>query len=163
MEEQMMHQEPSAMDESMAAEIDRRVREEIARARTQWEADMAQADVERERLASMTEDERARYALSRREAALAEREKLLVERELRAMAAEQLAGRGLPRELADVLPCDAEDRCLAAIDTLEHAFRAAVQSAVDQRLRGRIPAAGSARRVDMENMTDEEYYRANVK
>ena len=95
--------EQVGMDEAVAAEIERRVREEVQRARAEWEAEQAQADAERERVAGMSDDERERYALSRREAALDERERMIAERELRAMALEQLSPRGLPRELAEAL------------------------------------------------------------
>lgn len=163
MEEQMIQQETSGMDERMAEEIDRRVREEVARARAAWEAEAAQAEAERDRVAAMNEDERAKYALSRREAAIAEREKRLMERELRAMALERLAERGLPAELADALPYDGEERCMGALDAIEQAFRHAVQEAVEQRLRGKTPSMGGAIRMDADALSDEEYYRLNAK
>ena len=90
MNEQEKPMEQVGMDEAVAAEIERRVREEVQRARAEWEAEQAQADAERERVAGMSDDERERYALSRREAALDERERMIAERELRAMALEQL-------------------------------------------------------------------------
>lgn len=163
MEEQMVQQETSGMDEAMAEEIDRRVREEVARAREEWEAAAAQAEAERDRMAAMNEDERAKYALNRREAAIAEREKRLMERELRAAALERLAERGLPRELADALPYDSEERCMNGLDALEQAFRRAVQDAVDQRLRGRAPSMGGAVRMDADALSDDEYYRMNAR
>ena len=89
MNEQEKPMEQVGMDEAVAAEIERRVREEVQRARAEWEAEQAQADAERERVAGMSDDERERYALSRREAALDERERMIAERELRAMALEQ--------------------------------------------------------------------------
>lgn len=144
--------------EANAAEIERRVREEVQRVHAQWE----QADADRERLAAMTEEEKSRYQLSRREAALDEREKLLVERELRAMALEQLAERNLPRELADALPYDSEERCLKGLDALEQAFRRAVQEGVDERLRGKAPKLGGVHN-DAEGMSDAEYYRLNLR
>lgn len=162
MEEQVLQQEPTTMNETMAAEIDRRVREQVDRARTEWETASAQADEERERMAAMSEDERLRYALSRREAALAERERQLMERELRAMALERLAERGLPRELADALPYDSEEHCLSGLEALEQSFRRAVQDAVDSRLRGRVPSVGGMRRMDTDAMSDAEYYRMNA-
>lgn len=163
MEEQMIQQETSGMDERMAEEIDRRVREEVARARAAWEAEAAQAEAERDRVAAMNEDERAKYALSRREAAIAEREKRLMERELRAMALERLAERGLPAELADALPYDGEERCMGALDAIEQGFRRAVQEAVEQRLRGKTPSMGGVIRMDADALSDEEYYRLNAK
>ena len=153
---------PSALDETTAAEIDRRVSEAIERARAQWEADRAQAEAERQRLEGMSQEERAGYEASRREAELAERERKVMERELRAMALEKLADRGLPRELADALPYASEAACLAGIDRLERVFRQAVQASVDERLRGVVPASGTSRRVDADSLSDAEYYRLNT-
>lgn len=163
MDELKLHEETSGMDEATAAEIDRRVREEVNRARIEWEQASAQADAERERMANMNDEERARYAISRREEALEAREKQLMERELRAMALERLAQRGLPRELADALCYESEQRCLDALDALEQAFRRAVQEAVDARLRGRAPCVGGMQTQDPDDMSDADYYRLGAK
>ena len=141
MNEQEKPMEQVGMDEAVAAEIERRVREEVQRARAEWEAEQAQADAERERVAGMSDDER---------------ERMIAERELRAMALEQLSQRGLPRELAEALPYESEERCLAGLDALEQAFRRAVQEGVDERLRGRAPSLGAAK--SAESMSDAEYY-----
>ena len=50
MNEQEKPMEQVEMDEAVAAEIERRVREEVQRARAEWEAEQAQADAERERV-----------------------------------------------------------------------------------------------------------------
>ena len=142
-----------------AEEVEARIQEAIGQARAEWERDQA----ENQRMAAMTIEERAGYEMSRREAELAEREKLLVRREVKAMALEKLAERGLPRELADALNCDSEAECLRSIDRIERAFRQAVQSAVDERLRGESPAAGSGRSMDADSMSDAEYYQLNRK
>lgn len=163
MEDTKLHEETNAMDEAMAAELDRRVREGIERARIEWEQAREQADAERERMAAMNEEERARYAISRREEALEAREKLLMERELRAMALERLAQRGLPRELADALCYESEQKCLDALGALEQAFRRAVQEAVDKRLRGSAPSVGGMQAADPDAMSDAEYYRLGAK
>ena len=152
----MVNQE--ALQPDAAAEIDRRIREALDQARGEWAAETAKAVADTERLAAMSDSERASYNLSRRESALNERERQLVERELRAMALEKLAERGLPRELADALPYTDEARCLAGLDSVERAFRAAVQAGVDERLRGGTPCAGTGRRADADSLSDAEYY-----
>ena len=152
----MVNQE--ALQPDAAAEIDRRIREALDQARGEWAAETAQAVADTERLAAMSDSERVSYNLSRREAALNERERQLVERELRAMALEKLAERGLPRELADALPYTDEARCLAGLDSVERAFRAAVQAGVDERLRGGTPCAATGRRADADSLSDAEYY-----
>ena len=151
MEENKMPEIPAMTAEEVTA----RIQEAIGQARAEWE----RAQAEDQRKAAMSAEERAGYEMSRREAELNEREKLLVRREVKAMAVEKLAERGLPRELADALNCDSEAECMKSIDRIERAFRQAVQAAVDERLRGEIPAAGMNRKADAESMTDSEYYR----
>jgi len=89
-------------------------------------------------------------------------EKKLLQRELKAMAVEKLTARALPRELADALCYDSEAECLKGIDSIERAFRAAVQASVDERLRGETPIAGAGRRMDAEALSDADYYRLNT-
>lgn len=156
MEEKIMEQNPQGMT---AEEVDARIQEAVERAREEWDRQQA----ENQRVAGMTADERAGYELSRREAELNEREKKLLRRELKAMAVEKLAQRGLPAELADALCYDSEAECAKGIDSLERAFRAAVQASVDERLRGETPIAGAGRRADAEQMNDADYYRLNTK
>lgn len=130
-------------------------REEVERMIDQARAEWA----ERDALVGMTDAERADYALAQREAAIEARERTLLERELRALALEKLAERGLPRELADALPYTGEEACMNGLDKVERAFRGAVQTAVDLRLRGEAPRSGAKRRVDPEALSDADYYR----
>ena len=152
MEENMMQQAMTAQ------EVTERIQEAIEQARGEWE----RAQAEDQRKAAMSAEERAGYEMSRREAELNEREKQLVRREVKAMAIEKLAERNLPRELADALSCDSEAECIRSIDRIERAFRQAVQKAVDERLRGEVPAAGMGRVADAESMTDAEYYKLSL-
>jgi len=157
--ETMNNNEQVVMQQGMTEEqVGKRIAEAIDAARAEW--DKAQA--ESARVAAMTQEERAGYETSRREAELAEREKNVTRREMKAMALEELGKRGLPRELADAISCESEGECMKSIDRIERAFRQAVQSAVDERLRGEAPAAGTGRRADADSMTDAEYYRMNA-
>ena len=110
------------------------------------------------RLASMTDEERAGFEACRRESALDEREKAIAARELRAEALELLAARGLPKALADALGYESRPAMLAAVDGVERAFRAAVQAAVEQRLRGESPAAGASSQSDDALLDDASYF-----
>ena len=133
----------AAMDEALAGEIDRRVREALERALSEHALPPESGS-------------------DSREAALDERERKIAERETRASAQEQLAERGLPRELAGVLPCGDAAALEGALDALEGAFRSAVQAEVDKRLRGRMPAGAGAVRPDPDSLTDAEYYRLSA-
>ena len=155
MEQINMEQVPMMTAEA----VEMRIQEALEQARGEWE----RAQAENQRMAAMSMEERAGYEMSRREEELAQREKQLIRREVKAMALEKLTERGLPRELADALNCESENECIRSIDRIERAFRQAVQQAVDERLRGEAPAAGVNRRMDVDGMSDAEYYRMNVK
>ena len=81
------------------------------------------------------ERQRVEQAAKDREAAIAKREAEITRRELRAEAIETLHKRGLPANLEAVLNYADADACSASIDTVEKAFREAVQQGVDERLR----------------------------
>ena len=128
------------------ADVDRMINQRMAR----WQRDAdrraeqarQQGRSEAERLAQMSDDERARHEreqtennLRERETKLATREAELERRELRATALETLAAKGLPKGLADILDYASADACNASITNVEKAFRAAVKEAVDAQLK----------------------------
>lgn len=126
------------------ADIDRVVQQTIARERARAEKAVATARTEAEKLAQMTAEQRAQHDREQREAALAQREAELNRRELRATALNTLAERGLPSTLAETLNYTDADQCNASIDSVEKAFRAAVQQGVESRMKGSVPAAATS-------------------
>lgn len=161
-------------EEELQAAIDSTVRQRLARERRDAEKRIEQAREEArseaEKLAQMNEAQRAEHERQRteqaardREAAIAQREAEITRRELRAEAIETLHKRGLPTGLEAVLNYTDADACNASIDTVEKAFREAVQQGVDERLRqsGVTVRAGNA--PDYGKMSDAEYYAATYK
>lgn len=154
------------------ADVDRMITDRLARERRQHQQDIEnarnEARTEAERLAQMTQEQRAQAEQQRaqqqaqqREQQLAQREAEITRRELRATAIDTLQQRDLPRELESVLDYSSADACNASIDTIERAFRAAVQSAVDARLKAsgvNLPAPGV--KPDYARMSDADYYAA---
>ncbi|MFH1511978.1 MAG: DUF4355 domain-containing protein [Bacillota bacterium] len=122
-------------------DINRIVSQTIASERKKAEAAVTQARQEAEKLAQMTAEQRAEHRIAEREAALSEREGTLRRREVRAGAVQLLQKKGLPAELADALEYADADSANAAIDQLEHAFRAALQQGIEERMKGMAPAA----------------------
>lgn len=139
-------QENRAPDEAKAAEqsgklysqeeLDRRVNAECE----QLKKKLADA----EKLAAMSEKERADHRRGLREKELAEREAAVAKRELIADAAEKLAEAGLPKQLAACLNYSGREECEQSLEAVAQAFETAVTGAVNKRIKGNIPKfAGS--------------------
>lgn len=149
MEENKMEQQPT-MDEVREA-----VQNAMQQMREEWQTQMS----ERMKLEGMTDEQKMDYAMSQREKAIEEREKKLMQMEIRAKAMEKLQQKGLPKELANALPCDSEAECMNALDQVEAIFRKAVQQSVDEKLKGNIPNAGVGLTTDEDKLSDQDYYQ----
>lgn len=125
------------------SEFDRRVQKAVqtavSKAQEKWTALQDEKLSEAEKLAKMTQAEKAQYMAQKREKELADREAAITKRELQAEAKNTLTGKGLPIELADVLVYTDADACNASIEAVEKAFTAAVQAAVNEKLKGDAP------------------------
>ena len=126
--------------DELNAIIDKR----LERERKDAQARIDKAVTEAQKLAKMSADERAEHEKQAHEKALADREAEITKRELRAEAKSQLSDKGLPIELAEILPYTDADTTNAAIVATEKVFRAAVEKAVTERLKGNAPKVGSA-------------------
>ena len=138
------------------AELDRRVTKALQTAQDKWQKDaearIQAAKTEAEKLARMTAEQKAEHERQEREKSLADRETALTVRELRAQAAETLAQKGLPAALLDVLAYSDADKCASSIDAAEKAFRAAVQTGVEERMKGTPPIKGAGFRRSLKAM-----------
>lgn len=127
-------------------DIDKIVNKTIARERSKWEKDfetkLEAQKSEAEKLAKMNADQRAEHERTKRENELAEREAAINRRELRATALESLAEKSLPSQLAEILVYTDAESTNSSIAAVENAFRAAVESAVNERLKGETPRGG---------------------
>jgi len=126
--------------DELNAILDKRLKRERDEAEKRTQAAITEA----QKLAKMSADERAEHEKQAHEKALAEREAEITKRELRAEAKSQLSDKGLPIELAEILPYTDADTTNAAIVATEKVFRAAVEKAVTERLKGNAPKVGSA-------------------
>lgn len=138
--------EPQQEQTFTQADVDRIVNQRLARAQRdeakRIEQARAEARSEAEKLAQMSESQRAEHerqraeqAAQEREAAISKREADITRRELKAEAIDTLTKRGLPRGLEAVLDYSGAEACSASIDAVEKVFREAVQAGVDERLR----------------------------
>ena len=121
--------------DELNAIIDKR----LERERKDAQARIDKAVTEAQKLAKMSADERAEHERQELQKALAQREAEITKRELRAEAKSQLSDKGLPVELAEVLPYTDADTTNAALAAVEKVFRAAVEKGVTERLKGNAP------------------------
>ena len=120
-------------------DIDRIITSRLAKERAKWEKDAEVKRTEAEKLAQMKADERAKYEQEKREEALTKREQEITTRELKAQAYETLAEKGLPKDLIEIIDTTSAERCNASIARIEKTFGVAVQSAVNEKLKGKTP------------------------
>ena len=134
-------------------EVDKIVSDRLARQAKQSEKKFTQKEVdsivseklsEAEKLAKMNAEQKQKYAQEKLEKELSEREAALNKRELTATAKEILSSKGLPLELAEIVNTADADSCTASIEAIEKAFSAAVQKAVNERIKSDPPKVGNA-------------------
>lgn len=129
--------------EGNQAEFDRRVQDAVStavkNAREKWQLMTDDRVSEAEKLAKMTKEEKDQYLRKKKEKELADREANITKRELMAEAKNTLTEKKLPAGLAEVLNYTDADSCKKSIETVEKAFQAAVQAAVEERLKGGRP------------------------
>nr|DAK61898.1 MAG TPA: capsid scaffolding protein [Caudoviricetes sp.] len=121
------------------AEFDKRLKQALQTAQTEWETKQQEKITEAEKLKKMNADEKAKYEQDKRSKELDKREKDITTRELKAQAYETLAEKNLPKELIDALNFSDAETCNASIEAVEKAFQNAVKKAVDDRLRSKPP------------------------
>lgn len=127
-------------DKAYQSEFDKRVAKALETAKGKWETDYQQkledAKSEAAKLAKMNADEKAKYEAEKRNSEYNKRLKDLTTRELKAEAYEQVAEKGLPKELVEILNYESADTVKASMEAVATAFQQAVEKAVNEKLRG---------------------------
>ena len=140
--------EPVSFDDFLAqegnqAEFDRRVQKAVntavGKAQEKWEALTDDKLSEAEKLAKMTKDEQKTYMQNKKDKELSEREHKVARAELMAEAKNTLTSDGLPVELAEVLDYTDADSCKKSMKTVKDTFQKAVETAVNEKLKGDKP------------------------
>lgn len=143
------------------SEFDRRVAKAIETAKGKWQEDfngtLETKIAEAQKLAKMTAEEKAKFEKEKAEKELQTRIAEVTRRELKAEAKEELQHDGFPAELAESLIYTDAESCKKSLEAVKTAFNAAVEKAVNDKLKGSVPKAGKGA-VDFDSMTDEEYY-----
>ena len=136
------------------ADMDKLAAKIRAEERKRSESEIAKARSEGERLARMSEEEKAQAEREKREADLVKREKEIAARELRATARDILTEKSLPSQLLEVLDYASADSVKSSIETMEKAFRSAVQAGVEQRMRGSSPEIRKGDSAEAQRLAD---------
>ena len=146
------------------AEFDRRVQKAVntavTNAQEKWKALTDDKLSEAEKLAKMTKEEKAQYLQQKKEKELIDRETEITRKELMAEAKNTLAEKKLPAGLADVLNYADADSCSKSISAVEKAFQEAVETAVQDRLKGgKPPKKAPENNDDLEKQIEEAMRR----
>lgn len=146
------------------AEFDRRVQKAVntavTKAQQKWQALADENLSEAEKLAKMTKEEKAQYLQQKKEKELINREAEITRKELMAEAKNTLVEKKLPAGLADVLNYADADSCSKSISDVEKAFQEAVETAVQDRLKGgKPPKKAPENNDDLEKQIEEAMRR----
>lgn len=133
-------------------ELDKIVQGRIAKERKAWEKHLEDEKTEAQKLETMSEKEKKKYQEEKRIKDLDDREAAITRRELTAQAKVQLADKGIPTELSEILILTDADSCKKSIETVEKAFQSAVEKAVEEKIKGREPM----KKAKDVKLTDEE-------
>ena len=120
-------------------ELDKIVQGRIAKERKAWEKHLEDEKTEAQKLETMSEKEKKKYQEEKRIKELDDREAAITRRELTAQAKVQLADKGIPTELAEILNLTDAESCKKSIEIVEKAFQSAVEKAVEEKIKGREP------------------------
>lgn len=120
-------------------DVDKIVSTRLAREKAKWQADIEAEKAEAAKLAKMTATEKQQHLLDKQKAEIEEKEKTIAAREMKLTKIDIFNEKKLPIELVDCVQGEDADTVKANIDTFEKAWQAAIQTAVEERLKGHSP------------------------
>ena len=142
-------------------ELDKIVQGRIAKERKAWEKHLEDEKTEAQKLETMSEKEKKKYQEEKRIKELDDREAAITRRELTAQAKVQLADKGIPTELAEILNLTDAESCKKSIEIVEKAFQSAVEKAVEEKIKGnatmkKVPGNTTISLESIKNMSTKE-------
>lgn len=118
--------------------LDKHTSKALTTARSKWEQEaltkIEEAKTEAEKMARMSADEKAKAEAEKQANELAKREADITRRELKAQSLEQLAEKGLPKELIEAISFNDAETCNKSIEAIENAFNQALEIKMKQAL-----------------------------
>lgn len=116
------------------------VKREIEKEKKRHAEELEQRLAEAERLSKLDADQRAKEEFEIAKNQLAEQTEALRQKELKIQARSELAEKGLPTELADILPLESAEVMSKAIDSIAKGVQTATEARVNERLKGIQPS-----------------------
>ena len=107
----------------------------IEAAKQQWQAEAAEA----ERIKKLTPEEQAKEEQAKKDSEIASLKKQLLQKDLRENAVKALEKDGFPVGLADMLDYSSKERMEETLSSVTAAFKASIETAVNEKLRGKTP------------------------
>lgn len=148
-------QQPSTTPEPKDdVDIDSKITEAVSKMQQNWEAEWKKREIElrkelerqtkeAERLSKLSDEERAKAEIENGRKELELKEKELQRKELMLEMTKVLAERKIPVAFMEYLIAGDSELTLKRITTFEKEYNAAIKAAVDERLKGKAPQAGS--------------------
>jgi restriction endonuclease Mrr len=141
------HQEPVEQEKTFTqAELDSIIEKRLNKERAKWEKKVKEEADEAARLAQMSEAEKQEALFNKRvqefeerEAAFNAAQEALSREKMLNETNKQLVSRGLPLDFADKLMANTAEDTLANIDAFEKSWQAAINNAVDSKIKGSTP------------------------
>ena len=115
----------------------------------QLEAATAAAKKEEQRLQKMSDDERREAELENARKELEVKEKELKRKEIEIEMSKVLSQRGLPIGFMQYFITDSNEETLERIKTFEKAYKAEIEKGINERLKGKAPAASAPKSADV--------------
>ena len=133
-------------DEVMAL-VEKRVEEELKAAREQWDKDSEKkietARIDAEKMASMSDEERAKAELLKKENALRDERNEYMKERMEFEAIKLLADENLPIGFAKLLSGNNSNETSDNLDMFKAEFLKAIEEALAKRLKGQTPKTAS--------------------
>ena len=156
------------------SELDNIIEKRLAKEQKRWEKKVKEEADEAARMAQMSEAEKQEALFNKRvqefeerEAAFNEAQAALQREKMLNETNKQLSERGLPLNFAEHIMADTAENTLANIEAFEKEWQAAINKAVDSKLRGSTPTSpiSKSKPKDVAKMSFSEFakYKNNNK
>ena len=123
--------------------IEKAVTEAVEKARKEYQKKAEEERRKAEQLSRLSEEERRKAELEAKEQELAAKEKEYQRNVLKLEMVKVLTERNIPVEFMDYFITEDSETTLKRITDFEKAYKKAVKDAVDEKLKGTVPPAGS--------------------